>query len=201
MIKNVVFDFGQVLVKFNPAYIVGQFVTDPDDAKMLETVLFDRLYWDPSDAGAISDEDLLAACRERVPERLWEMLPKIYYNWIYNLPEIEGMRELVRELRGKGFHIYLLSNISTYFAAHANEIPCLAEFEDCVFSAVCGKVKPNADIFAYLCGRNGLNPTECVFVDDNPANIAGAEAFGIHGYLFDGDVKKLTEYLNKLLEE
>ena len=75
MIKNVVFDFGQVLVKFNPAYIVGQFVTDPDDAKLLETVLFDRLYWDPSDAGAISDEDLLAACRERVPERLWEMLP------------------------------------------------------------------------------------------------------------------------------
>ena len=70
-----------------------------------------------------------------------------------------------------------------------------------MFSAVCGKVKPNADIFAYLCGRNGLNPTECVFVDDNPANIAGAEAFGIHGYLFDGDVKKLTEYLNKILEE
>ena len=201
MIRNVVFDFGQVMVHFEPAYMVAKYIDDPTDCALMEEVLFDRLYWDKLDQGTITNEEVIAASRARLPKHLHDAVETIYYNWIYNIPEIEGMRELVRELRGKGFHVYLLSNISTYFAAHAHEIPCLAEFEDCVFSAVCGKVKPNAEIFAYLCGRNGLNPTECVFVDDNPANIAGAEAFGIHGYLFDGDVKKLTEYLNKLLEE
>lgn len=202
MIRNIIFDFGQVMVHFDPAYMVAKYVDDAADRAIMEEVLFDRLYWDKMDQGTITDEEVLAASRARLPKHLHAVAETVYYNWIYNLPEIEGMRELVRELRTQcGMHVYLLSNISTYFAAHAHEIPCLAEFEDCVFSAVCGKVKPNADIFAYLCGRNGLNPTECVFVDDNPANIAGAEAFGIHGYLFDGDVKKLTEYLNKLLEE
>ena len=202
MIRNIIFDFGQVMVRFDPAYMVAKYVDDTADRTIMEEVLFDRLYWDKMDQGTITDEEVLAASRARLPKHLHDVAETVYYNWIYNLPEIEGMRELVREMRTqRGMHVYLLSNISTYFAAHSHEIPCLAEFEDCVFSAVCGKVKPNADIFAYLCGRNGLNPTECVFVDDNPANIAGAESFGIHGYLFDGDVKKLTEYLNKLLEE
>ena len=57
MIKNVVFDFGQVLVHFQPAYMVGKYVTDEADAKLLKEVLFDRLYWDKLDAGTITDEE------------------------------------------------------------------------------------------------------------------------------------------------
>ena len=201
MIRNVVFDFGQVMVHFEPAYMVAKYIDDPTDRALMEEVLFDRLYWDKLDQGTITNEEVIAASRARLPKHLHDAVETVYYNWIYNIPEIEGMRELVRELRGKGFHVYLLSNISTYFAAHAHEIPCLAEFEDCVFSAVCGKVKPNAEIFAYLCGRNGLNPTECIFIDDNAANIAGAEAFGIQGYLFDGDVNRLKAYLKDITEE
>ena len=201
MIRNVIFDFGQVMVRFDPAYMVSKYINDPADCALAEEVLFDRLYWDKLDHGTITDEEVIEFSRARLPKHLHDVIETVYYNWIYNLPPITGMRELVRELRSKGIHVYLLSNISTYFAAHAHEIPCLSEFEDCVFSAVCGKVKPNAEIFAYLCGRNGLNPTECLFVDDNAANIAGAEAFGIRGYLFDGDTEQLKRSLKDLLEE
>ena len=201
MIRNVIFDFGQVMVRFDPAYMVSKYINDPADCALAEEVLFDRLYWDKLDHGTITDEEVIEFSRARLPKHLHDVIETVYYNWIYNLPPITGMRELVRELRSKGIHVYLLSNISTYFSAHAHEIPCLSEFEDCVFSAVCGKVKPNAEIFAYLCGRNGLNPTECLFVDDNAANIAGAEAFGIRGYLFDGDTEQLKRYLKELLEE
>ena len=48
-IKNVVFDFGQVMVYFNPKYMVGVYVKDKDDAALLEEVVFDRLYWDRLD--------------------------------------------------------------------------------------------------------------------------------------------------------
>ena len=57
MIKNIVFDFGQVLVHFEPKYMVGVYVDDKDDAKLLEEVVFDRLYWDRLDAGTISNEE------------------------------------------------------------------------------------------------------------------------------------------------
>ena len=113
-IKNVVFDFGQVIVRFEPSYMVGRYVSDEADAALLEEVIFDRLYWDKLDRGDITDEEVMRACRERLPERLWSLADKIYYNWIYNIPEIEGMRELVTKLRDeKGMRVFLLSNICT----------------------------------------------------------------------------------------
>jgi 2-haloacid dehalogenase len=120
---------------------------------------------------------------------------EIYYAWIYNLPPIDGMEALVKELKARGVRLCLLSNISTYFAKHADEIPVLKHFDRCVFSAVCGHVKPHREIFAHLCDSCSLDPAETVFVDDNAANIAGAEAFGIQGYLFDGDAERLRAFL------
>lgn len=192
MIKNVVFDFGQVIVHFEPSYMVGQFVTDPEDAALLETVVFDRAYWDLLDAGTISDEEVLERCRQRLPERLWDVTKRIYDNWVFNIPEIEGMCDLVKQVReGYGKRVFLLSNISKYFASHADEVPSLRLFEKCIFSSVCGHVKPNPDMFAYLCRECGILPEETIFIDDNPDNIRGAQACGITGCLFDGDVGKL----------
>jgi HAD superfamily hydrolase (TIGR01509 family) len=56
-------------------------------------------------------------------------------------------------------------------------------------------VKPNADIYLYLLDKYGLDPAECMFVDDRLDNIEVGEAVGIKGYLFDGDLEKLLEYL------
>ncbi len=198
MIKNVVFDFGQVVVRFEPSYMVGRYVTDAQDCRLLEQVVFDRLYWDGLDAGTVSDEEVVAACCERLPERLHGAARDIYYNWIYNIPEIEGIVHLIREIKSReGVGLYLLSNISTYFASHAHEIPSLALFDKCIFSAVCGRVKPRREMFEYLCEECGILPEETVFIDDNAANIAGAREYGINGYLFDGDVAALRAYLEE----
>ena len=102
MIKNVVFDFGKVMVHFEPRYMVEQYVTESEDVALLEEVLFDRLYWDRADAGTITDEEVIAACKTRLPERLHAVAERIYWNWIYHLPEIDGMRMLVqRRTRGR----------------------------------------------------------------------------------------------------
>ena len=199
-IKNVVFDFGQVMVRFEPAYMVGKYVSNAEDASLLEAVIFDRLYWDKLDSGDISDAEVVVACKQRLPERLHTVAERIYYSWIYNIPEIEGMKELAVQLRDEyGMRLFLLSNISTYFSEHTHEIPVLSIFEKCIFSAAVGRVKPNRDIFEYLCDTCDILPRETVFVDDNVANIKGADAFGIHGYLFDGDVAKLKQYFQNLI--
>ena len=198
-IRNVVFDFGQVMVRFEPSYMVGRYVTDKEDAMLLESIVFDRLYWDRLDRGTITDEEVMDACRERLPERLWSVAEEIYFNWIYNIPEIKGMRELVAHLRDeRGMRVFLLSNICKYFASHENEIEVLREFERCIYSAVAGHVKPNRDMFEYLCDTCDISPEETVFVDDNAANIAGAESFGIKGYLFDGDAERLSKFFENI---
>lgn len=200
MIKNVIFDFGQVIIRFDPAFMVKKYVSDPNDAALLSSVIFDRLYWDKLDAGTITDEQVLIECKKRLPQRLHELSEQIYYNWIYNIPEIPGMKELIYDIKEKyGVRLFLLSNISTYFAEHALEFPVLSLFEKCIFSAVCGMVKPSLDIFDYLCRENAIIPSEALFIDDSEKNIAGARAFGINGYLFDGDVTKLRKYLDNAL--
>lgn len=199
MVKNVIFDFGQVMVRFDPVYMVGRYVTDAKDAALLEAVIFDRLYWDPLDAGTVTDGEVVEAVKARIPERLHEVAETIYYSWIYNLPEIEGMRELVYSLRKRGIRVFLLSNISEYFARHADEIPVLREFERCFFSAVMGKTKPHREIYEEVCQTTGILPEETLFVDDSAVNIRGAEEYGIRGYLFDGDASRLSIYLNGII--
>ena len=195
MIKNVVFDFGQVLVHFEPEYMVGKYVSNKDDVKLVASVLFDRLYWDRLDEGTISDEEVVRLSKERLPERLHEAVEKAYYNWLYNIPEIEGMRRIVERLKEKGTPVFLLSNISTYFASHKDEIPILELIDNCIFSAVCGKTKPTQEMFEYMLCEYNIKRSETLFVDDSQKNIDGAKSVGINTYLFDGNAKNLEKFL------
>lgn len=202
MIKNVIFDFGQVLVHFEPSYMVGVYVTDKDDKALLEEVIFDRLYWDKLDKGTISDEETMSLIKERLPNRLWDVADKIYYNWVYNIPEIDGMSELLSHLKNRyGVRLFLLSNISKYFAKHSCEIEILNKLDGLVMSGPIGIVKPSYEIFDHLCKKYDIEPSEAIFVDDRCDNVEGAKAYGISGYVFDGDAQKLKKYLDELLTE
>ena len=201
-IKTIIFDFGQVLVHFEPSYMVGVYVNDESDKALLEEVVFDRLYWDRLDNGTISNEETMSLIKERLPERLWDVADKIYYNWVYNIPEIDGMSELLSHLKNKhGVRLFLLSNISNYFASHANEIPILKKLDGLVMSAPIGIVKPSYEIFDYICKKYDIVPSEAIFVDDRIDNIEGAKAYGINGYVFDGDSEKLKSYLDEILSK
>lgn len=202
MIKNLVFDFGNVLVRYDPEYIVSNYVTDPEDKKLLTDVLFDRLYWDALDEGTITDEEVVRYSCERLPKRLHSVCGEIYYNWGKHLPEMPGMWELVRRVKREyGVRIYLLSNIGSLFSSFEHLFSIFDEMEDCIFSAIVGHVKPNADMFRYLCDRTRILPEETLFVDDAKRNIDGAELFGIRGYLFDGNAAKLSDYLDGVLSK
>ena len=197
-IKNVIFDFGQVLVRFEPELMCKRYVENESDIKLLCEVLFSRIYWDRLDAGTISDEELISDVKTKIPERLHEPCEKIYYGWIYELPEIEGMRDVIALCRKKGFGIYLLSNISRYFAEHESEIPILSLLDGTVLSATVGHVKPSREIFEHITNKFDLTPCETLFVDDNSMNIEGANKFGIISYHFDGDARKLYDFISDL---
>ena len=203
MIKNVVFDLGMVLVRFDPDYMVRKYINEPEeDVELLRNVVFDRLYWDRLDDGTIEDEEVVTEIKKRIPERLWDVAEKIYYNWVYNLPEIEGMRELVCYIKEKyGVKLVILSNTSVYLAEHSHEVSPLDLFDECIFSGACKMVKPDKEIFEYLCSSCEINAEETVFIDDNEKNIEGARDCGICGYLFDGDAKRLRAYLDTLLSD
>lgn len=200
MFKSFIFDFGKVIVHFDTKYMVKRYVEDEADAALLGEVIFDRLYWDKLDAGTISDEEVISESKKRLPERLHGEVERIYFNWIYNIPEIEGMPALVRRIKSEyGAPVYLLSNISTYFAERKDEVPSIALFDRCFFSAVCGMTKPSKEIFDYVCSECGIKPEETLFIDDSEKNVEGARRAGLNAYLFDGDVKKLERIIASMM--
>lgn len=200
MIKNVVFDFGQVLVHFEPDYMTRRYIKNEEDVKLATGVIFDRLYWDRLDNGTVQEKEVIKGIKSRLPERLHEAATAAYQNWIYNIPEIEGMKEIISGIKEKyGVKVYLLSNISKYFAEHSGEMDILKNMDGCVFSATCGFTKPNKEIFAYLCKKFGILPEETLFIDDNEENIKGAANFGIKGYLFKKNPIELKAWLEREL--
>lgn len=202
MIKNVVFDFGNVLVLYSPEYIASQYLEEGEDKRLIIEILFDRLYWDKLDDGSITDEELVRLACGRLPERLHELAHKIYYEWGHHLPAIRGMWELVTRIkRDYGVKTYVLSNVGTYFLNFTDEYPIFSEMEKCIFSAAVGHAKPNRDMYEYLTDTCNILAEQTLFIDDNIANIEGAENYGIKGYLFDGDVEKLSEYLDRILKK
>ncbi len=199
MIKNVVFDLGQVLYRFEPMHLVSPYVKNEEDKKLLATVLFDRLYWDRLDAGTIEDEEVVTLACSRLPSHLHEPCRMAYKGWIYNMPEVEGMREVVTRVKKMGKKVYLLSNVSKYFEAHSDEFSIFENFDKCLFSASLGYTKPNKEIYLSLLDLTDSKGEETLFIDDSEANVNGARAVGIHAYHFDGDVSALSRYLDRVL--
>ena len=199
MKKNCIFDLGQVLIPFVAKDIVADFIDDPEEIREIAAVLFDRLYWDRLDLGTIEDDELIEAACARLPEAWRADAVFIYANWFQSRPVIAGMPRLLDDLKARGQKLYLLSNVSCGFAEHYRETPHLAEllgrFDGLAFSGPLHMIKPSPEIYRYLLDTYSLDPADCLFVDDNPKNIAGAEKLGIEGYQFDGDVEKLRAFL------
>ena len=80
---------------------------------------------------------------------------------------------------------------------HYKELDILQQFDGLVLSAPIHLLKPTAEIFQYLLDTYHLKAEECLFIDDLPRNITGAEKCGIKGYLFDGDAERLEQYLRE----
>lgn len=199
MYKNIIFDFGRVIVDFDELYMTGVFVSDEKERVLVRDIVFDRLYWDKLDSGDITDDEVKQLACERLPEHLREAACKVYDNWIENINLISGMPELVKELKGEGVRLYLLSNISIGFAEKYKEVEHINDvlkcFDGLVFSGPLHTVKPNKEIFEHLLNEYSLKAEECIFIDDNQKNIEGAKKIGINTYLFDSDVEKLREFL------
>jgi len=199
MYKNVIFDFGQVIVRFDPLYMTKKYLNIEEDINLVMQVVFDRLYWDRLDMGSITDQELKAEVCKRLPENLHKSAIAVYDHWYENIPLIDGICELLTELKENGTKLYLLSNISVGFAENYHKNPeikkILELFDGLVFSGKLRIVKPDFEIFRHITEKYRLSKNSTLFVDDNIANIKGAQNFGIEGYLFDGDVKALRKFL------
>ena len=196
MITNIVFDMGGVLIRWDTATMLRQVNLSAEDEERMTCDLFLTVDWSKQDGGVMTEDLLRIAVLARLPQRLHsaaDMLIGWYHQFIFPMP---GMAELVRELKENGYHIFLLSNANLALREYFGRIPGSECFEGLMVSAEEKLLKPAHEIYERLYEKFGLNPGECFFVDDLPANVEGALRTGMRGAVFHGDVSRLRRELN-----
>lgn len=198
MIKNIVFDMGGVLINFDAERYTARFVPDAADRALIRRELFRSVEWIQMDRGSITDGEAVASVCARLPAHLHQAVRDILDNWHRDIPPLDGIYDLVKELKGKGYGIYLLSNTCTRFHSFRENIPALKFFDGEFISADCHLVKPEPGIYRLFLEEFGLDGSECVFIDDVPLNVEGAVRCGIHGVVYHGDPALLRDRLRAL---
>ena len=199
MIDTVVFDMGQVLIRWNADMFLDRFDLTEEDRLQLKRDLFSTIEWVRLDRGSITEADALKIIRGRLPEHLHQVAEEIVCRWwVPPLTPMEGMEELIRELDRKGYGIYVLSNAGLPLRQYWSRLPGADCFRGVLVSAEEKLLKPQKEIYDTLLARYGLEADKCVFIDDLPANCEGAENAGMHGCIFRGDVKLLRASLRSM---
>ena len=152
MIKNVVFDIGNVLVDFRWRELMKNLNLSKEAQDRFETSVFGSCWWHDLDHGTIDEKDAVIRLREdniefrEAFDLVWENRDKLVKPYDYAVSWIDSLKE-------QGYHVYLLSNYPRdIFTLHANvgSFPFLDHVDGKIVSGFVQMIKPDADIYEKL---------------------------------------------------
>lgn len=195
MIKNIVFDMGNVIVRFDPPTFLDRTGVSSADKELLMREVFLSTDWIRLDRGTLTDAEAEERMFRRIPERLHDAVRMLVEAWDDPILPVPGMYELVEELKSMGYGIYLLSNACLRQPEYWKRVPAGRFFDGTLISANVKLIKPQPEIYRLLCEKFSLVPEECFFVDDSPVNAEGASYCGMQSAVFHNDADELRQRL------
>lgn len=194
MIRNIVFDMGNCLIYFNKDIFLDRVGAAGEDRELLKAVIYGP-DWERMDSGELDEADALALYKTRLPERLWPTAELLTTRWDRPILPVPGMADIIQELKRNGYKIWLLSNASRRQHEYWPRVPGHECFDGTLISADVLMMKPHHDIYEKLYETFSLDPAECLFIDDNPANAAASEETGMKAVIFRNDAALLRRDL------
>ena len=196
MIKNIIFDMGEVLIRWAPEVIVARCGVSPEDAEKLRVEVFSCFEWVSMDHGIMTQQEGYERICRRLPPHLHAAAYHCVFEWWRDpLDPVPGMEDLVQEVKSLGYGVYLLSNATSTLHQYFHRIPGSEYFDGLVVSEDEKLLKPQHEIYELLLDRFQLKAEECFFIDDSPPNIDGAYTVGISGTVFLRDMRRLRSEL------
>ena len=187
MIRNMVFDIGNVLMDFRwKEYMRSLFGENEALIQTINQGIWHNGCWAAMDKGEMDGTATLRSAVAFAPQYEKEIkltldsVAHAFHKFEYSIPWIQ-------ELKRMGLNVYYLSNYSAFsVAANPDVLDFIPYMDGGVFSFEVKAVKPEPEIYRCLCEKFGLKPEECLFTDDVPANVKGAQACGFQGIVFEG---------------
>lgn len=198
MIKNIIFDLGNVLIKYDPFTFIEENIVEKNREKFYKTV-FQSEEWQGLDRGTLTYEEAIKVFVEKLPEEKAN-IEKLFTNSIQDVLFIDKTNlEFVNSLKSKNYKLYILSN---FHKPAFNKISLTHDFSKIfdgkVISCDCHLLKPEREIYELILNNYNLKPDETIFIDDSQNNVDAAKKIGIHGIHLK-NMKELIKTLNNIL--
>jgi len=182
MIKNIIFDIGNVLLEFSPEKILSEI--QKEKREKLFQIIFNSEEWVMLDKGSINEKDAFENMCIKNPELRDDIL-RIADTWIDTLIPIKTNTEALIELKKSGFNIFLLSNFhKKAFSEVYSKYDFFSYCDGKIISYEHNLVKPSLEIYLLLIKKYGIIPQETLFIDDTQKNVESALKINIKGLLY-----------------
>lgn len=198
MIKNLIFDLGNVLISFRPAeYLEKKNYPENIRARILNDI-FHSPEWLSLDNGDITTPEAIELISRKSTLKREEIALIFNLRTEIMFPLDENVR-MLPGLKKEGFRLYYLSNFPLdIFEEIRSGYFFFRHFDGGVISSDVKLSKPDPRIYARIIGLYGLVPSECLFIDDMEVNVRAAERSGMKGLVTLGSQNISKELMTAL---
>jgi putative hydrolase of the HAD superfamily len=186
-IKNIIFDVGNVIVRWSPTLIIQK--TFPDLQPSQEQYLLEHIFrsetWKQLNLGKLSEQEAKQRFMSTI-DGLDNLRANRLFDHIKNTQElIPGVINIIQMLHANGYPLFALTdNVKEIISYLKTRYDFWQYFKHITVSANVGLLKPCKEIFDYTLRENDLLPQETLFIDDHLPNVQGANLVGLHTILF-----------------
>ena len=196
-IQAILFDFGNVLLEWNPRHIYRRYF--PNDEAAMEHFLHEVNFmeWNAQQDKGRSFAEGVAELSREFPHYA-NLIQAYHDNWSESIGDpVAGTVEIMKRLKEAGYPVYGLSNWSSEtFPMVRNKFIFFDLLDDIVISGEVGQIKPEPEIYEIALQRIGRPANECLFIDDSLANIEQARKMGFAVVHFQSPEQLETELIN-----
>ena len=198
MIKNVVFDIGNVILNFDYMKVISEYTDSIEEQKFILDNIMNSPEWleySLIDTGFITKEEAIQIVQDRT-NHINDNLVRNFWNNYNNYAFVDKrVLNLIERLKNKGYKVYLLSNMNEYTFNKVKASNLFNIVDGYVLSYLVHQVKPYISIYKTLINKYNLKVSECLFIDDNENNINTANSLGMIGRLVKPDNYEDIEYI------
>lgn len=194
MIKNIVFDVGNVIWKGNSKSIANYIKIDNEEDRAIISTFFEGFRMMDLDEETVEEHYEKWKYNKKINnDKYKNQLVNYYKNREFN----SGIINLINKLKENNYKVYVLSNNNKSAINYLKKCEEVKNIDGWVVSYEYKLVKPDEEFFKVLFNKFNLNPEECFFVDDKEKNINAGKKIGMNGHVLDYE----NNGVNKLIDD
>lgn len=200
MIKNIIFDLGNVIINYNQKKIINNFTEKEEEIKYIYDEIFHAPEWTLMDLGDITNDEAIEIINKRNEFKYEKLTQEFLHEWHKKQPINRDIVEIAKILKNNGYNLFVLSNMANQTYEYFKNDEFFSLCTGIIISAHEHLIKPDEKVFRLLLDRYKLNAEESLFIDDDPSeqNYKTANKIGIKGRRI---IPNQAEDVRKLLSE